>query len=132
MARAFDGPRNLAGVPAGEVGFAGGGQLQCDVRAGVARADHQDGARCEVRWVLVAFRRELLDLRAELLCECRHLGLPVPARGDHHVAGLDALVVRFDDEALSVVTEAGDPDIVPHRQREAVRVAAEVVGELFP
>lgn len=33
---------------------------------------------------------------------------------------------------MSVAAEAGDPDVVPDRQRESFRVAAQVTGKLLP
>jgi hypothetical protein len=61
------------------------GHLESDLRSGVARAHHKNGAVLELRWVAVLARMQLHDARMQLVGEGGNIRYLVGARRDDHV-----------------------------------------------
>ena len=128
---AVDVPGELTRVPAGQQDPVRPGQVQRDVRAGVAGADDQHVAVAQLRRVAVVARSELDDLRIQVGRERRDRRQPVVPGRDDHVVRLVPLVAGVEDVALPVVPQPPHRDAGPHRQLPPGRVVDQVVGELL-
>jgi hypothetical protein len=104
--------------------------LECDLRSGIARADHENRAVRQLAGVSVLAGMQLDDPRVEVGCEVGNLGHPVGAGGHHDVIGLEKLVAVLDHVPAVPAGHAGHLDTGPGRQLEAVRVGLEVVGHV--
>jgi hypothetical protein len=106
------------------------GQLESDLRSRVARANHQDGAFLELRWVKVMARMELHDARMEIVGEGRYLRDLVGARRDDHVFHFETPAAGCQHIAVGLPGEPVHLDAGSNRQIEPCSVGFEVVGHL--
>src|SRR5919107_1476802 len=133
-----DEPRRSGSVTDGELsrGFARQvrgmrpGHLEGDLRSRVARANHQNGAFLELRWVAVLAGMELHDARMELTGEGGDLRYLVGARRDDHVFRFETAVAGCNYEPISLPGESVHLDAGSNGELESSRVGLEIICHL--
>jgi hypothetical protein len=118
-----------AGVAAGQVCPAGRGELDGDLDARVAGADHEHVAGLgQLSGVAVVAGVQLGDRGVERRREPGDLGVPVGSGGDHGVVGQVSLVAGGDQVAVVVRGQCVDVATEADGEPECRCVGLEVVG----
>src|SRR5918993_1917222 len=106
------------------------GNLESDLRSGVARADHQNGPFLELRWAAVLAGMQLHDARTKFVGDGGYLRDLTGARCDDDAFRFETPAAGRQDVAVILPGETVHLNAGLNRQIESSRVRFEVVGHL--
>jgi hypothetical protein len=104
--------------------------LERDLRAGVAGADHEDCPVAQLGRVPVVARVQLDDLSVQILGELGNTWRPIGPGGDDDVIGFEPPIAVLDHVPPISPGQASHPDTGSSRHLEAVGVGLQMVGHL--